>query len=64
MLISPRKFKFKKVQKGNIPNKILSESAKINSGTYAVKAIEFGILTGIQIEAARKVIMKKIKKKR
>jgi large subunit ribosomal protein L16 len=63
MLMSPRKFKFRKVQKGSIPNTVLSESAKINLGTYAVKAAEFGILTGMQLEAARKVIMKKIKKK-
>jgi large subunit ribosomal protein L16 len=63
MLNSPRRFKYKKVQKGSIPNKILSEASKITSGSFAFKAAEFGVLTSMQIEAARKVIMKKIKKK-
>jgi len=63
MLTAPRKFKYKKMQKGNIPNKILSSINKINYGSFAFKATDFGILTSKQIEAAQKVISKKIKKK-
>lgn len=63
MLIAPRKYKYKKMQKGNIPNKIISSINKINYGSFAFKAIDFGILTNKQIEAAQKVISKKIKKK-
>lgn len=63
MLNSPRKSKYKKVQKGNIPNKIISSTAIITYGSFAIRAIDFGILTNKQIEAAQKVISKKIKKK-
>lgn len=62
MLTSPRKTKYRKIQKGPIPNKILSKSENIIFGKYAFKAITFGILTNKQIESARRVIMKKIKK--
>lgn len=63
MLKAPRKTKYKKAQKGALPNKILSHAAELAYGTYALKAIDFGILTSNQIEAAQKVILKKIKKK-
>lgn len=63
MLNSPRKVKFRKVQKGPIPNRILSKSENIIYGSFAFKAEDFGILTAKQLESARKVIMKKIKKK-
>lgn len=62
MLTSPRKTKYRKIQKGPIPNKILSKSENIIFGKYAFKATTFGILTNKQIESARRVIMKKIKK--
>lgn len=63
MLNSPRKSKYKKVQKGNIPNKIISSMDNLNYGSFALKAVDFGILTSKQIDAAQKVISKKIKKK-
>lgn len=59
----PRKTKFKKVQKGRIPNKLKSGASKLIFGSYGFKAETFGILTSTQIEAARKVIMKHLKKK-
>ena len=62
MLLTPRKTKYKKAQKGSLPNKILSNSENINYGNYAFKSKNFGLLTNKQIEAARRVIMKKIKK--
>jgi large subunit ribosomal protein L16 len=62
MLNSPRKTKFRKMQKGPLPNKILSNSDNIVYGNYAFKAVTFGIITNKQLEAARRVIMKKIKK--
>ncbi len=62
MLLTPRKTKYKKSQKGSIPNKILSNSKHLAYGNFAFKASNFGILTNKQIEAARRVIMKKIKK--
>lgn len=62
MLLTPRKTKYKKAQKGPIPNKILSNSENIIHGSFALKSKNFGLLTNKQIEAARRVIMKKIKK--
>src|SRR5690554_4752254 len=62
MLLTPRKTKYKKTQKGPIPNKILANSNNIVFGSFAFKTKNFGILTNKQIEAARRVIMKKIKK--
>ena len=62
MLLTPRKTKYKKTQKGTLPNKLLSNSEQIAFGNFAFKSINFGILTNKQIESARRVIMKKIKK--
>ena len=62
MLNAPRKTKYKKMQKGSIPNKILSQNDNIVYGNYAFKTVSFGIITNKQLEAARRVIMKKIKK--
>src|SRR3546814_18878467 len=62
MLVTPRKTKYKKAQKSSLPNKILSNSENISYGNFAVKSKNFGLLTNKQIEAARRVIMKKIKK--
>ncbi len=62
MLNAPRKTKYKKMQKGTIPNKILSQAESVIYGNYAFKAASFGIITNKQLEAARRVIMKKIKK--
>jgi large subunit ribosomal protein L16 len=63
MLVSPRKFKYKKSQKGTIPNKLPSKQQPLRYGTFAIKSLSFGILTSNQIEAARKLISKKLKKK-
>lgn len=62
MLNAPRKTKFRKMQKGCLPNKILSKSESVIYGSYAFKAITFGIISNKQLEAARRVIIKKIKK--
>jgi large subunit ribosomal protein L16 len=62
MLNAPRKTKFRKMQKGSIPNKLLSNAENIVYGNYAFKATTFGIISNKQLEAARRVIMKKIKK--
>jgi len=62
MLTSPRKTKYKKVQKGSIPNQLLSKTEEILYGKYAIKAMTFGVITNQQLEAARRLITKKIKK--
>lgn len=62
MLNAPRKTKFRKMQKGSIPNKIRANYENIVYGNYAFKAITFGVISNKQLEAARRVITKKIKK--
>jgi len=62
MLTSPRKTKYKKVQKGSIPNQLLSKTEEILYGKYAIKAMTFGVITNQQLEAARRLITKKNKK--
>lgn len=62
MLNAPRRTKYKKVQKGPISNQLLANAEKIVYGSYAIKSTTFGILTNEQIEAARRLITKKIKK--
>ena len=62
MLLFPRKTKYKKTQKGNLPNTVLSNKQTIVFGSIAFQTQTFGLLTNKQIESARKVIMKKIKK--
>lgn len=59
----PRKTKFKKNQKGELPNKLKSKASNLIFGSYGFKAETYGLLTNTQIEAARKVIMKHLKKK-
>ena len=63
MLLSPRKFKYKKAQKGSLPNKVLSIKREVIFGSFALKSMDFGLLTANQIESGRRLIMKKIKKR-
>lgn len=63
MVLIPRKTKYKKNQKGILPNKMPSKNNDIKFGTFGLKTIEFGILTSNQIESARRTILKRIKKK-
>ena len=58
---SPKKTKYKKTFKQKIKGQT-SRGSKIIYGSYALKTIEHGRLTARQIEAARRAIMKKMKK--
>jgi len=55
----PKKTKYKKYQKGHIPNKARSSIYKEQFGAFSIKATEFGFISEKQIEAARKLISKK-----
>ncbi len=59
-MLYPRKTKYKKVQKGR--NKGWSNDTEIIFGKYALKAITRGHISSKQIEAARRVITRSIKK--
>ena len=60
-MLSPKKTKFRKQQKGRIKGKSLRGST-IVFGEVALKALEVGKLTSQQIEAARVAMMRHIKR--
>lgn len=62
MLKGPKKIKFKKVRKGKLL-KFNYKSNNLTFGTVGLKAKNSGILNARQIEAARKAIVRKNKKK-
>lgn len=62
MFLQPRKIKYKKVKKGKL-KKHNYKSQELHFGTIGLKAIESGIITARQIEAARQAIIRKTKRK-
>ena len=62
MYLQPRKFKYKKTQKGKL-QKNSYKSNKLDFGTIGLKASESGLLTAKQLEAARQAIVRKMKRK-
>lgn len=60
-MLLPKKVKYRKVQRGN--NKgIATRGFSISFGDYALKAMDRGLLTSRQIEAARKAISHQTKR--
>ncbi len=59
-MLQPKKTKYRKMQKGR--NKGLSNDIKIIFGKFALKAITRGSISSKQIESARRVITRTIKK--
>lgn len=65
MLLSPRKFKYRKQQKGKSTNRVSVTSKnqkKLMFGSVGLKSMEPGRLTAKQMQAVRQVLNKKIKK--
>ena len=61
MPLIPKRVKYRKRHKGKIKGKS-SRGTKLNYGEYGLKAIEVGIITTQQIEAARVAIARTIQK--
>lgn len=61
MLLQPKKIKYNKIKKGKLGK--LSYKNDLNFGTIGLKALESGLISARQIEAARQAIARKIKKK-
>ncbi|BFI91126.1 50S ribosomal protein L16 [Enterobacterales bacterium endosymbiont of Anomoneura mori] len=59
-MLQPKKTKYKKMQKGRNRGSIINKNLKF--GIFGLKSIEHGRLTSKQIESARKVINRIIKK--
>jgi large subunit ribosomal protein L16 len=65
MLLQPKKRKFKKEQKRAFKRKSLQTSQanhKLVFGCYGLKAVQPGFIKASQIEAVRKVIIRRIRK--
>jgi len=60
MLQQPKRTKYRKIRKGRIKG-IASKKVKVAFGTYGLKSLEAGRITARQIEACRKVIMRRVK---
>lgn len=60
-MLIPKKTKFKKQFKGNLVGQT-SKSNKIIYGKYALKALKETRLTAKQIESARRIIIRKMKR--
>jgi large subunit ribosomal protein L16 len=63
-MYTPKKFKFKKQQKGTLPNYIRSSvvSDQLHFGSLGLKAMSFGRVTSKQIETMRQFLNKLIRK--
>ncbi len=60
-MLSPKKVKYRKMQKGNTKGKAYAGSS-VEFGEYALKAMEPGWLTSRQIESARVAINRHVKR--
>jgi large subunit ribosomal protein L16 len=62
MFLQPRKTKYSKTRKGRL-KKFKFKNNKVQFGEIGLKSMVSGIITARQIEAARKAIVRKIKRK-
>lgn len=62
MFLQPKKTKFKKIRKGTL-KKLEYKANSIKFGEIGLKASSSGIITASQLESARRIITRKIKRK-
>jgi large subunit ribosomal protein L16 len=62
MYNGPKQIKYKKIKKGKL-KRLEFKANHLTFGTIGLKAVESGIVSSRQIEAARQAIAKKIKRK-
>lgn len=60
-MLQPKKTKFRKYQKGNIPGTSTNQTL-LKFGLYGIKASTSGIITARTIEAVRRAISRKFKR--
>jgi large subunit ribosomal protein L16 len=61
-MLSPKKVKYRKKQKGRTKGKAISKGGTLEFGDYGLQALESGIMTAQQIEAARIAITRHVKR--
>ncbi len=62
MLLMPRKVKHRKMQRGGRIKKISSKGTEINFGSFGIKAMNSGLISARQIEAARRAMTRYIQR--
>jgi large subunit ribosomal protein L16 len=61
-MLSPKRTKHRKTFK-NIPSTLMYSDNQLSFGSFALKSLDFARLTAKQIEAARRAITRKLKRK-
>ena len=61
-MLSPKKVKYRKQQKGRMKGKAISKGAKLEFGDYGLQALTCGRMDAHQIEAARIAITRHVKR--
>ena len=61
-MLSPKKLKYRKKQKGRTKGKAHSKGGRLEFGDYGLQALECGLLSAQQIEAARIAITRHVKR--
>ena len=62
MLLMPRKVKRRKVQRGGWSGKPATSGTNVSFGSYGLKAVEEGLISARQIEAARRAMTRSIQR--
>lgn len=60
MLLMPRKVKHRKMQRGGWPKGPATSGTNVSFGSFGLKAVETGIISARQIEAARRAMTRHI----
>ncbi|MBW1911850.1 MAG: 50S ribosomal protein L16 [Deltaproteobacteria bacterium] len=61
-MLSPKKLKYRKKQKGRMKGKCYSKGGRLEFGDYGLQALECGFMTAQQIEAGRVAVTRHIKR--
>src|SRR5210317_1060955 len=61
-MLSPKKLKYRKKQKGRNKGKAYSKGGRLEFGDYGLQALECGMLSAQQIESARIAITRHVKR--
>jgi large subunit ribosomal protein L16 len=61
-MLSPKKVKYRKKQKGRMNGKAISKGSTLEFGDFGLQAVECGYMSAKQIEAARVAVTRHVKR--
>lgn len=61
-MLMPRKVKHRKIHRGGWSGSVATSGAKVSFGSYGLKAMEEGLISARQIEAARRAMTRSIQR--